>query len=212
MKHIPNLITSVRLFSALALLFLTLFTSKASLYFLPLFIAAGVSDMLDGYIARRFNCCTEFGAHLDSISDLSLYVAAATFLLLTMGRELTPCLPFIIMGTCTQTFHIWYSTQRFKTFPAYHSDFSRLSAYIIFFLVILFRHTNNPALISAVALIWTACSAEGIIITTLLKRARTNLAGIHTVYSAMALKRALLGWLRFSRLWFQLWSGPREKV
>lgn len=185
--QIPNLITSVRLVSALAILGLTLSNQPlASIWFLKLFIAAGISDMLDGYIARRFKWCTVFGANLDSISDLTLYIAASTFLLTTCGPLLSPCLPLIYLGAIVQTFHLGYSFMRFGTFPAYHSDFSRLSAYIIFFLVIAFINMHVSGLISAVALIWTFCSLEGVAITTLLKQARQNVPGIHACLASQA--------------------------
>jgi cardiolipin synthase (CMP-forming) len=38
-------------------------------------VAAGISDGLDGYLARRFNRTTDFGAHLDAIADKALLVS-----------------------------------------------------------------------------------------------------------------------------------------
>jgi len=73
MKNIPNFITSWRLFSALAIVGLAVASADHGILAFPaLFIIAGISDMLDGIIARRFNLCTTFGAKLDSISDLAL--------------------------------------------------------------------------------------------------------------------------------------------
>jgi len=39
-----------------------------------IFIAAGVSDAIDGFIAKRFNARTEFGAYLDPLADKTLLV------------------------------------------------------------------------------------------------------------------------------------------
>lgn len=199
-KYIPNMITSVRLFSALILFFLTVADGlSASALFLPLFVAAGISDMLDGYIARRFQWCTKFGANLDSISDLTLYIAAATFLLTQTGQTLAPCHGFILAGGIAQSLHLYFALRRFHQFPAYHTNYSRLSAYIIFFCVLAFWNYRNSQLISLVAMIWTSCSIEGMIITALLKRARQNLAGIHEATPALsfAARRSLV----LSRLW-----------
>lgn len=45
------------------------------------FVAAGVSDVLDGYIAKKFNARTDLGAYLDPLADKALldgiYVALA---------------------------------------------------------------------------------------------------------------------------------------
>ena len=34
-----------------------------------IFILAGITDWLDGYLARRLNCCSAFGAFLDPVAD-----------------------------------------------------------------------------------------------------------------------------------------------
>jgi cardiolipin synthase len=40
-----------------------------------LFAAAGISDGVDGFIARRFNMRSEFGAYLDALADKALLVS-----------------------------------------------------------------------------------------------------------------------------------------
>jgi cardiolipin synthase len=40
-----------------------------------LFLAAGVSDAVDGYLAKRFNMASELGAYLDPLADKALLVS-----------------------------------------------------------------------------------------------------------------------------------------
>jgi cardiolipin synthase len=40
-----------------------------------LFLAAGVSDAVDGYLAKRFQMTTELGAYLDPLADKALVVS-----------------------------------------------------------------------------------------------------------------------------------------
>ena len=60
------------------------------------FIIAGVTDWLDGYLARRWNETSAFGAFLDPVAD-KLVVAAALIMLVQLGR-LDAILSAIIIG------------------------------------------------------------------------------------------------------------------
>ena len=64
--NLANGITLFRILCSLALLFCT----PLSLPFYVLYAAAGFSDIFDGWIARKTNTATKFGAKLDTIADL----------------------------------------------------------------------------------------------------------------------------------------------
>lgn len=70
---LPNLITIGRIL--LVPLTVWLIVSGAFGFAFLAFIAAGVSDGVDGYIARRWNLRTELGAYLDPIADKALLVS-----------------------------------------------------------------------------------------------------------------------------------------
>lgn len=61
-----NLITCCRIFFSLLLLFFPALSPG----FYGLYLAAGLSDMLDGIVARRTDSASPLGARLDSIADL----------------------------------------------------------------------------------------------------------------------------------------------
>ena len=64
-KHIANIITGSRIVFSLSLLFIPL----SSAWFYVLYLFCGLSDMIDGTVARRTNSASEFGARLDTVSD-----------------------------------------------------------------------------------------------------------------------------------------------
>ncbi len=70
---IPNLITIARLV-AVPLIILLIGQERWGLAF-TLFVAAGLSDGVDGFIARRFNMRSELGAYLDALADKALLVS-----------------------------------------------------------------------------------------------------------------------------------------
>ncbi|MEZ5898265.1 MAG: CDP-alcohol phosphatidyltransferase family protein [Hyphomicrobium sp.] len=69
---IPNLITLVRVI-LVPVVFWLLVTQQLKAAFL-VFLVAGISDGVDGFLAKRFNWETELGAYLDPIADKLLIV------------------------------------------------------------------------------------------------------------------------------------------
>ena len=72
MKHIANIITSCRIFGSILLLFFPSF----SLDFYITYLLCGVSDMIDGTIARKTNSASKFGSQLDTIADFVFVVVS----------------------------------------------------------------------------------------------------------------------------------------
>lgn len=79
-SYIPNLITVLRI--AAAPILVLLLDSQAYNLALIVFLAAGISDALDGFIAKSFDFESEFGAILDPIADKILLVSS--FVMLTL--------------------------------------------------------------------------------------------------------------------------------
>jgi cardiolipin synthase len=69
---------------------------NANIISMWIFIAAAVTDWLDGYLARRWNQTTSFGAFLDPVAD-KLMVAAALIVLTEKGI-VDPFVSLIIIG------------------------------------------------------------------------------------------------------------------
>jgi len=71
-QNIPNLITSLRIFLSLSLIFLTPF----SIHFIVIYLLIGLSDVLDGFIARKCKTASEFGSKLDTLADFIFFVVS----------------------------------------------------------------------------------------------------------------------------------------
>lgn len=94
MKTFVNLLSAFRICVA----FLIIPTLMMQWYWvsLVLFILGAVSDWLDGFLARKFNCCTKLGGVLDHIGDKLLVVN--TFIMLAlMMRFWFIIVPVILM-------------------------------------------------------------------------------------------------------------------
>ena len=77
---IANVITIFRIAASIVLLFCPVFSPV----FYTLYIAAGLSDMLDGFVARKTDTVSKFGARLDTIADFVFVVVCLIKLLPTL--------------------------------------------------------------------------------------------------------------------------------
>ena len=68
---IPNILTASRIVLCLPLLLVDAMTVP----FWVLYVIAGMTDMLDGFLARQWGVETKFGARLDSLADLIFVLA-----------------------------------------------------------------------------------------------------------------------------------------
>ena len=76
-KHLPNIITALRIVGSIGLLF----CNVAGWQFWTLYVFCGISDMIDGWLARRLHVESKTGSVLDSIADLSFMACCAIQLL-----------------------------------------------------------------------------------------------------------------------------------
>jgi cardiolipin synthase len=71
--NLPNLITIARILTVPVIVWAI--TSGQMLFAFLLFLAAGVSDAVDGFLAKRFGMASEFGSYLDPLADKALIVS-----------------------------------------------------------------------------------------------------------------------------------------
>jgi cardiolipin synthase (CMP-forming) len=110
---IPNVLSFARLLSVPVIVWLLIDEQLGAAFWL--FVAAGVTDGIDGFIAKRFNSKTELGSYLDPLADKSLLVAVYVTLgwtsklplwlvILVVFRDLTIVGGALLEQTLTQSF------------------------------------------------------------------------------------------------------------
>ena len=137
-----------------------------SLPFYVLYAAAGLSDILDGFIARKTNTATQFGAKLDTLADI---VFAAVILI-----KLLPILelPLWVIGwvgviTLIKLVNIVIGFVRRHTLTAVHSVINKVTGALLFILpftvpIINIRYT--APLVCAVATVAAILESRTVII------------------------------------------------
>ena len=80
-KHVPNLLTILR-FVLIPFIFVAIMKNNYIGAFIILTIS-GITDVLDGFIARKFNFVTNFGKLIDPLADKATQVCVLLVLVLT---------------------------------------------------------------------------------------------------------------------------------
>lgn len=74
MRHIPNILTCLRILMVIA--FIILFAHQQYMICLILYVLAFVTDVFDGYLARKFNWVSDFGKLVDPFADKFMLLSA----------------------------------------------------------------------------------------------------------------------------------------
>ncbi|MCL2105893.1 MAG: CDP-alcohol phosphatidyltransferase family protein [Oscillospiraceae bacterium] len=146
-KHIPNILSATRIPLSLALPFIT----RYPWLFLSVYGAAGLTDVLDGFLARRYKWFSKFGAQLDSIADVIFTfssIIAAVFAI--EGLYIAPynfiCLAVVLLIRAVAAV---YTKAKFKRWGFVHSILIRASTIPVYFMmvvIVLSTKLPNPLL------------------------------------------------------------------
>lgn len=172
--NIPNLLSAYRL--VMFPVILVLIYLKLETIFVVLFCINLVTDIADGYIARRFNMQTESGAVLDSMADIGSYIVAV------YGIVQFHYYLFAEYGYWLWFFVILYVLSLIVSQVRYnrpsaglHLYSSKIAAYLQgIFLVTLFSYKMVPMLFYTAMCIGYYSEIEGIIINCIARKPQLN--------------------------------------
>lgn len=96
MKHLPNILTWLRLLSApvLVAVFFLLSDQLRDTVAAAIFLAVALTDWLDGFLARLLNMTSRFGQFLDPVADK---IAVTTALLLLLNDDRVPLIAVLVI-------------------------------------------------------------------------------------------------------------------
>ena len=135
-KNLPNTISSARIVCTVWLLFM----EPLEPLFMTVYVLTGVTDVLDGAIARRYGTTSELGAKLDSIADLLFY----TLILIRIFPVMWVTLPkkiWVMVGAILAVRGLAYMTSaiRYHRFAALHTYLNKVTGLLVFGVALLIR-------------------------------------------------------------------------
>ena len=164
-KYIPNMLSTLRILLSLTLLYFAYADSRVT--FAVVYLIVGLTDVLDGEIARRFNVVSDLGSKLDAWGDSMLF-GAGFICLFFLADHLRPEAPLkfliaIVPAIIYKLANVAVTKLRFGEWNMMHTTFNRYVFVGVYFLVpiIFIRQGMDFWLIAAFsAAICLACFEE----------------------------------------------------
>ena len=128
-KHIANIITCCRILGSVLLLFYPAF----SVEFYIVYIICGLTDMVDGTIARKTNSTSNFGAKLDTIADFVFVFVCSIKILPTLQIPLWLWV-WIFIVALIKIFYIALVFIHKKKLLSIHSILNKITGFALFVL------------------------------------------------------------------------------
>ena len=178
-KNLPNYITGLRILGTVILLFVP----SLSIPFFVLYIFTGLTDVLDGAIARMTHTTSAFGSRLDSIADLVFYTVLLVKILPQMVEVLPSAIWFVVAGVILlRVVSYVYAFIKYKRFASVHTYMNKLTGASIFvYPFFLLRPVAVPVAFGVCAVAALA-SIEELLIHTVAKHYPENTRTIFSIH------------------------------
>lgn len=148
-KNIPNAMTLSRIFFAFALLC----TKPMSLVFYTLYGLCGLTDVLDGFVARKHNVVSYVGAILDSVADL-IFVGIVLFMFWPLLKLERGHVLWIIVIAVVRGGSLAIGYVKYKGYSALHTYANKVTGVLLFtfpWLYPVFGTANTYTFLCSVA-------------------------------------------------------------
>lgn len=127
MRLLPNALSCLRIAVSAALPFL----ANNPWLFAAAYLLCGLSDALDGYIARRFHAESSLGARLDSLGDL-VFFGASVYLVWPLLYRTGGALLCVAAIAVVRVGNIALTRHKFHTWSAMHTIGNKIAGGMIF--------------------------------------------------------------------------------
>lgn len=179
--NISNSLSYYRILASPLILYLAL--SGRQDFFAFFFVINLITDVIDGFIARKYDMESEFGARLDSIGDNFTYLLAFLGIYIFKLEYFLPHLTsFLVFGLFMVSTQI-VSLVKFGKFPSFHLYSTKIGGYIqgAFFIVLFTYGFITPFYYFMIA--WGIISAiEHITIQlVMISEMRSNVKGLYWI-------------------------------
>ena len=186
MRRVPLFLTLLRIVLA-PVVVATAFYGGSRAVFAACLVAAFVSDIFDGVIARRLGIATPGLRRLDSVADSVFYIAATLAVWHLHPEAITQRAELLSALIALELVRYGFDYAKFRREASYHMWSSKLWGIALFvaFLSLLAFDADNLLVTIAIAL-GVVCDLEGLAISWVLKRWQSD---VPTLAAAISIAR-----------------------
>ncbi|MBO5778215.1 MAG: CDP-alcohol phosphatidyltransferase family protein [Clostridia bacterium] len=175
MITVPNCITALRIVGALILLFLT----PLSVAFYVVYTLCGVSDVMDGMIARATKTTSEFGAKLDSVADLTFYSVMMLKILPVLWKLLPKWIWIavaVILAIRLSAYGV--AAIRYRKFASLHTYLNKCTGALLFAVPYFLSLSFAVGYCMTVCVVGGLASSEELVMHIAAKKYTTNVKSV----------------------------------
>ena len=184
---IPNILSLLRL--ALVPVLVGLASAQRGDIFLVVLAVSLLSDVLDGYLARKLGLVSELGAKLDSWGDILTYAAMILGLHLIWPDIFDKQAEFLFAAMMSFILPTLLAFRKFGAYPSFHTWGAKLAAVLMapaYYVLIL---ADADSFFRVVILFHLLVAAEEMAITFILNRPRSNVGSVFYLGSDLSGRR-----------------------
>ena len=170
-KYIPNIISIIRIFFSALLIF----TLDNPYIFILLYVIIGLSDVLDGFIARKYGIVSNLGARLDSTADLIFYLILTYifidlyFPILTVNHKI-----ILLAILLVRLINILLTKIKYDKVVFIHTIANKISGLLLFILPIILMFYKNNVIVSIIFIFALIAALEELLITLVFEEYNLN--------------------------------------
>ncbi|ERJ11370.1 CDP-alcohol phosphatidyltransferase family protein [Haloplasma contractile] len=155
MKSIANYISISRIFLSLLLAL----TEPLGIEFIVIYLICGISDALDGYIARKTNTTSTLGEKLDSVADLIMIVVLMILLYPIIKLTIGIVVWIIIIGLI-RVLSIMVVYLKYKTVVILHTYGNKVTGLLLFIYPLSLAFSRSDVLMYIICLVASISALE----------------------------------------------------
>jgi len=177
MRHIPNIVTISRIMLSVLIFFINPYTTL----FIILYIICGLSDIVDGFIARKLSLESDLGARLDSLADM-IFVIIIVIKLFPIIKLPYFIIYWMIMIAMIRLTSVMIVRMKFHTFAVLHTYLNKLTGITLLLFPLVYSFVDIGFFSSVICVIATCAAVEEMIIHIYSKELRYESKGLWIRY------------------------------